>query len=46
MSAARVSAGRGLIGVRSFPGVGHNLMRYRPDEVTATILGFGADGGR
>jgi pimeloyl-ACP methyl ester carboxylesterase len=46
MSAARVSAGRGPIGVRSFPGVGHNLMRYRPDEVTATILGFGADGGR
>ena len=34
------------IAVRAFPHVGHNLMRYRPDEVTAAILGFGADGGR
>ena len=47
VSAARVS---GRVAPRSrsraFPHVGHNLMRYRPDEVTAAILGFGADGGR
>ena len=46
VSAARVTAGRGPIAVRAFPHVGHNLMRYRPDEVTAAILAFGADGGR
>ena len=40
VSAARVTAGRGPIAVRAFPHVGHNLMRYRPDEVTAAILGF------
>ena len=46
MSAARVGAGGGPIAVRPFPNVGHNLMRYRPDEVTAAILGVGAEGGR
>ena len=46
VSAARVTAGHGAIAVRAFPHVGHNLMRYRPDEVTAAILGFSADGGR
>ena len=46
VSAARVAAGRGPIAVRAFPHVGHNLMRYRPAEVTAAILGFGATGGR
>ena len=46
VSAARVAAGHGTIGVRAFPHIGHNLMRYRPDEVTAAILGVVADGGR
>lgn len=27
------------VAIRVVPAVGHNLMRYRPDEVTATILG-------
>jgi hypothetical protein len=27
----------------SFPHDGHNLMRYRPAEVAAAILAFGAD---
>jgi pimeloyl-ACP methyl ester carboxylesterase len=45
-SAARVTAGRGPIAVRAFQHVGHNLMRYRPDEVTAAILAVGAEGGR
>jgi pimeloyl-ACP methyl ester carboxylesterase len=38
--AVLVAAGRPPIDVRSFPGVGHNLMRYVPDEVTAAILGI------
>jgi len=46
VSAARVTAGRGPIAVRAFAHVGHNLMRYLPDEVTAAILAFGAGGGR
>ena len=37
-SAARETAGHRPIGAFAFPGVGHNLMRYRPDEVTAAIL--------
>jgi pimeloyl-ACP methyl ester carboxylesterase len=41
--AARVAAGRRPIEVRSFPGVGHNLMRYIPAEVTAAILGIARD---
>ena len=46
VSAARVRAGRGPIAVNPFPQVGHNLMRYRPADVTAAILAFEADGGR
>ena len=42
VSAARESAGRGAITVSRFPGVGHNLMRYRPVEVAAAILGLAA----
>jgi pimeloyl-ACP methyl ester carboxylesterase len=34
------AAGRPAMEVRRFPGVGHNLMRYVPDEVTAAILGI------
>lgn len=37
--AARVAAGHGPIGVAGFPADGHNLMRYRPAEVAAAILG-------
>lgn len=37
--AARVAANRPPIRVASFPGDGHNLMRYRPSEVAAAILG-------
>jgi pimeloyl-ACP methyl ester carboxylesterase len=37
-SAARVAAGRGPIRVVSFGRDGHNLMRYRPEAVTAAIL--------
>jgi N-formylmaleamate deformylase len=37
-SAARVAAGQGPIEIERFGYVGHNLMRYRPDEVTAAIL--------
>ena len=32
-------AGRPPFGIARFPSVGHNLMRYRSVEVTATILG-------
>jgi pimeloyl-ACP methyl ester carboxylesterase len=46
VSAAVQRAGQAAIGITSFPHVGHNLMRYRPDEVAAAILGFGVDGGR
>jgi pimeloyl-ACP methyl ester carboxylesterase len=45
-SAAVQRAGRAAIGVTSFPHVGHNLMRYRPDDVSAATLGFGANGNR
>jgi pimeloyl-ACP methyl ester carboxylesterase len=37
-SAAREAARHRPIAARGFQGVGHNLMRYRPDEVTAAIL--------
>jgi pimeloyl-ACP methyl ester carboxylesterase len=37
-SAARRAAGRGEVAVTSFRHDGHNLMRYRPDAVTAAIL--------
>jgi pimeloyl-ACP methyl ester carboxylesterase len=36
--AARARAGVAPMRVRSFPSDGHNLMRYRPTEVTAAIL--------
>jgi pimeloyl-ACP methyl ester carboxylesterase len=36
---ARAAAGRPPIAVQGFAGVAHNLMRYRPAEVTAAILG-------
>ena len=38
VSGARVAAGRSAIGVRSFGSVGHNLMRYRPTDVSDAIL--------
>lgn len=37
-SAARVTAGLGAIAVTRFDRAGHNLMRYRPDAVSAAIL--------
>jgi pimeloyl-ACP methyl ester carboxylesterase len=37
-SAARVNAGREPIRSLSFERAGHNLMRYRPDDVSAAIL--------
>jgi pimeloyl-ACP methyl ester carboxylesterase len=37
-SDARVGDGRGPIAVTAFPGIGHNLMRYRPEAVSAAIL--------
>jgi hypothetical protein len=37
-SAARADAGRGRIRAASFPHDGHNLMRYRPEAVSAAIL--------
>jgi pimeloyl-ACP methyl ester carboxylesterase len=37
-SAARVAAGRSPIPLVSFDSVGHNLMRYRPEDVTTAIL--------
>jgi pimeloyl-ACP methyl ester carboxylesterase len=40
-SEARVSAGRDPIAVTSFGHDGHNLMRYRPDAVAASILSVG-----
>jgi pimeloyl-ACP methyl ester carboxylesterase len=45
-SAARERAGRSAIEVSSFPGVGHNLMRYRPIEVAGAILGLASGTGR
>jgi pimeloyl-ACP methyl ester carboxylesterase len=35
---ARVAAGRSAVRVAGFPGMAHNLMRYRPADVTAAIL--------
>ena len=35
---ARMAAGMGAIRVAGFPGIGHNLMRYRPADVAAAIL--------
>ena len=45
-STARERAERGEIAVTRFPGVGHNLMRYRPVEVAAAILGLTSGAGR
>jgi pimeloyl-ACP methyl ester carboxylesterase len=36
--AARVAAGQPPTRVVRYPGTGHNLMRYRPDEVAAETL--------
>jgi len=38
VQAALTLAGRAPIRVERYPGVGHNLMRYRPAEVTAALL--------
>ena len=37
MAAARAAVGRSPIRAAAFPGLGHNLMRYVPDAVAATI---------
>jgi pimeloyl-ACP methyl ester carboxylesterase len=37
------AAGRPPIQLAAFPGAGHNLMRYRPVEVTAAILAVASD---
>ncbi len=39
---ARAAAGRGPIRVAGFPNTGHNLVRYRPADVTAAILAVAA----
>jgi len=41
VTAARLAAGRDPIDVASFEHDGHNLMRYRPEAVTAAILSVG-----
>lgn len=38
VQAARLAAGRAPVEVARFPADGHNLPRYRPDEVTGAIL--------
>jgi hypothetical protein len=42
---ARLAAGRGAIRAVAFPDA-HNLMRYRPAEITATILDTRATSAR
>jgi pimeloyl-ACP methyl ester carboxylesterase len=42
VSVAREQAGRSAIAVSGVPGAGHTLMRYRPVDVAAAILGFAA----
>lgn len=44
-SSARESAGRPRIRAASFGSAGHNLMRYRPDAVSAAILSIAGDVG-
>jgi pimeloyl-ACP methyl ester carboxylesterase len=44
-SAARVDAGRDPIQAVVLPATGHNLMRYRPADVTAAILSLAAPAG-
>ena len=41
---ARGAAARGPVRVAGFPNVGHNLMRYRPADVTAAILALPGSG--
>lgn len=43
VSDARVAAGRAPVAVTAFPGIGHNLMRYRPEAVCAAILSVAAE---
>jgi len=45
-SAARADAGRSRIQAASFDRVGHNLMRYRPDAVSAAITSVAGETGR
>ena len=45
-SRARVAAGRDSIVATSFRHVGHNLMRYRPEAVSAAILSVAGEAGR
>ena len=40
---ARGAAGRSPIRLAGYPGAAHNLMRYRPAEVTAAILEVARD---
>ena len=40
---ARAAAGRSPIRLAGYPGAAHNLMRYRPAEVTAAILEVARD---
>jgi pimeloyl-ACP methyl ester carboxylesterase len=42
---AVVAAGGGPVRIGEFPAAAHNLMRYRPAEVTAAILAVGTTGG-
>jgi pimeloyl-ACP methyl ester carboxylesterase len=41
--ASLTAGGHAPLHVASFPGDGHNLMRYRPADVTAAILGVAGD---
>jgi pimeloyl-ACP methyl ester carboxylesterase len=43
--AARSAAGMPATHVTRFPGTGHNLMRYRPDEVATELLTLAASAG-
>jgi pimeloyl-ACP methyl ester carboxylesterase len=45
-SAARAKAGRSRIQAGSFDRAGHNLMRYRPEAVSAAILSVAGETGR
>ena len=45
-SDARAAAGRARIRAASFGHDGHNLMRYRPEAVTAAILSVAGETGR
>ena len=44
-SAARAASGRSRIQAASFDRVGHNLMRYRPEAVSAAILSIAGQTG-